>query len=302
MLLYPGAKWAPLGPPASPPMMTGHDRLLIHAIVGSMSSARNMFGADGWSGAESTFGLGGKWSSKDIDGALEQWCDAMREADCQIEGDYNSLSVECADDGGNGQGPPFTEAQVEALTRLLVWYCDPATHRDCPPSWTCHRAGVPCVEIPDSKAGHRGIGWHRKGVNSAPLYQSGYRQPGGELWSSSVGKICPRGERIEQIRTRIIPEAARRLAGVIPAPDPAPTPARKRAPTMFRFKRVNPAAGTRLYNPAAATAILTDFGDKASAEIGKALADPLYVAALDPGPWELLMRSMGWKPEGETAA
>lgn len=98
-----------------------------------------------------------------------------------------AISIETADMGtgfpkwdtrsGNAV-PAWTDDQCEAIARIIAWSCD--TH------------DIPCVTIPDSRPERRGVGYHRLGV-------PGYVVPGGELWSSAQGKVCPGPKRIAQI-------------------------------------------------------------------------------------------------------
>ena len=54
----------------------------------------------------------------------------------------------------------------------------------------------------DSRPGTRGVGYHRLGCDP-------YRVTGGELWSSSYGKVCPGDARIAQLPGLI--DRARRI-------------------------------------------------------------------------------------------
>jgi hypothetical protein len=68
-------------------------------------------------------------------------------------------------------------------------------------SWLAVRYGIGLERIRDSRRGRRGIGWHRQGVDR-------WRAPGGESWSTKVGKVCPGDRRIAQI-PGLITEARR---------------------------------------------------------------------------------------------
>lgn len=65
-----------------------------------------------------------------------------------------------------------------------------------------------------------------------------------------------------------------------------------RGPQMFLFTRTAPAAGIRLFT-SAARPIPTTVPDEAAAEIGKALADPTYVARVGPVFFDVLVAALG---------
>jgi len=178
--------------------MARHDLLVFHTMAGYLHGADTMFRQGGYTGLESHFGTG--W-----DGTLYQWQDTDWTADANMNGNPRIISVENEDSGSHfapwknsSDVPDFTDQQLAVLIDLTVWAC--VTH------------DIPCVEAKDSKPTTRGIGWHRLGIDP-------WRVPGGELWSTSKGKVCPGDRRIAQIKTIIIPEAAKKLS----APKPVPT-------------------------------------------------------------------------------
>jgi hypothetical protein len=108
--------------------------------------------------------------------------------------------VECADVGApfpvwntndGAAVPAFSAPQIETLAQLIAAMCK------------AHN--IPCVLIPDSKVGRRGIGYHRLGV-------PGYMLPGTEQWSTAQGKVCPGNRRIAQI-PQVIARAQQILNG-----------------------------------------------------------------------------------------
>jgi hypothetical protein len=166
-----------------------------------------MFHANGYGGTESHFGVG-------ENGETEQWQDLKYSADANLDGWYRVVSIETADYGGvfgkwdtknAANVPAWTDAQIERLVAMMVWFCRKETHANCPTTWECHKSGVPCVVIPDSKPGRRGIGYHKQGCDP-------YRVAGGEKWSSAYGKECPSDKRINQLRTIVVPRAQKILA------------------------------------------------------------------------------------------
>jgi hypothetical protein len=133
-----------------------------------------------------------------------------------LNGNHRVIAIENEDHGGAFGGwsgsnvPGFTAAQMESIAHILVF---------------CYRAhGIPLVPCPDSRPGSRGIAWHRQGCDGN---FAGYAYPGrvsgGELWSSSTGKICPGDRRISQLLNIIIPRA-RVIAGLDKPPEDDMTP------------------------------------------------------------------------------
>ncbi len=196
MLTYPAAVHKPLGPQTEP-RMTGHDIVCLHTMAGYLSSTDRYFRAAngaGYIGTESHFGVGGRWGGDaraGLDGTVWQWQDLMHQANANLDGNPTVISVETADNAARPIAP-WTPPQCEAIARLLAWVCDVATHADCPPSWACHREGIPLALIPDTRPGRRGIGCHRQGCDP-------WRVLGGVRWSGSRGKDCPTQTRIDQI-------------------------------------------------------------------------------------------------------
>lgn len=182
--LMPGARWEPLGPTPGQALMRAHDIICIHTMVGSLRGTDAYFEQKGWGGTESHFGTG-------HDGEIVQWQDTERVAEANLNGNWHIISIENADRGTGfpawdvnnpAKIPAFTPQQVEANARIVAW--------------ACKKYNIPCVLIPDSKPGRRGIGYHRQGCDGN--FSNG-RVPGGELWSSAFGKVCPGDKRIAQI-------------------------------------------------------------------------------------------------------
>lgn len=210
MTRMPGAVWDPLAANfADQPRMRAHDLVCIHTMVGSLEGTDSLFrhtNGAGYAGTESHYGTG-------FDGRIEQWQDNRFIAEANYLGSWHIVSIENADYGtgfpkwdirDGSQVPAFTGAQVEANARILAWECSPAAHVDCPPTWTCHREGIPLALVPDSKPGRRGVAYHRQGV-------PGFMVAGGEQWSTARGKVCPGDRRIAQIPQII--DRARQIAG-----------------------------------------------------------------------------------------
>lgn len=217
VLRYSGASWDPLGTQTEP-RIKAHDILCFHTMVGSLAGTSSMFHANGYGGTESHFGVGESKAQ-----GVKQWQDVNYQADANLNGGHRVTSIETADYGGvfgkwntndASKVPAWTADQLDMLVALTVWYCKKSTHANCPSTWKCHQSGVPCVLIPDTKPGRRGIGFHRQGCKPNVV-------EGGELWSSAYGKVCPAAKREAQLKTIIIPRAQKILAGT-PVPPPPP--------------------------------------------------------------------------------
>lgn len=216
-LWYPGAVRDPLGTQTEP-LMKAHDILCFHTMVGSLAGTSSMFHQNGYGGTESTFGVGESKAQ-----GVKQWQDAMRQADANLDGNHHVTSIETADYGGvfgkwntndASKVPHWTGDQLDMLVGITVWYCKKSTHANCPSTWKCHTSGVPCILIPDTKPGRRGIGFHRQGCKPNVV-------SGGELWSSAYGKVCPGSKREYQLKAIVIPRAQKILAGsVVVTPPP----------------------------------------------------------------------------------
>lgn len=220
MVRYPGASWDPLGPQTEP-RMQAHDIACLHTMVGTLAGTSAFFHQNGYGGTESHFGMG-------HNGATVQWQDINHEADANYDGNHRVISMETADKGAgfptwsDSDVPAWTSQQVDKLVDWLLWVTSTEAHVDCPASWLCHQVGIPRVLVPDSRPGRRGIAYHRQGIDSYPeLYKAGWRQPGGELWSGSRGKVCPGDRRIHQLVTVVIPRVQATTA--LPQEDPMAT-------------------------------------------------------------------------------
>jgi len=191
--IMPGVDYRQVSDGNSKLSMARYDVVCAHTLVG--------YALDGSAAHFST-----RW-----DGHVYQWRDTKGQSAANLYGNPRVISVENEDHGsafGNwntadGRAvPAFTPQQCEAMARICAWAHQ--TH------------DIPLVLCPDSKPGSRGIGYHRQGCDSDNNY-AGYaytgRVPGGELWSSAKGKVCPGDRRITQLINTIIPRA-RVLAGL----------------------------------------------------------------------------------------
>jgi hypothetical protein len=160
--------------------MTRYDLVIAHTAVGSLEGVYNYFRRDGYGGAESHFMVG-------YDGTVWQFQDTQYQAEANGAANRRAISIETADIGigfqrwdtaDGGAVPAWTNAQLDALVKLIGWIC--TTHN------------IPRVAVTDSLPSRRGIAYHRLGV-------PGYAVPNGEIWSSSRGKTCPGPRRIAQL-------------------------------------------------------------------------------------------------------
>lgn len=200
----PISEWRPLSTRQIESRMVGHDVICLHTMVGYLISTDRAWRPDGYTGLESTFGVGGKWgpdAGLNLDGKVLQWQDLAYQADANFDGNPYAISVETAD---NAYSPiqGWTDKQLDAIVRLLNWLCSKEAHRQCPSSWLCHQLGIPRQLIPNTRRGHRGIGYHRQGITGN--YPDGL-VVGGVRWSNATGKTCPTDVRIAQIKQIIIP-------------------------------------------------------------------------------------------------
>lgn len=190
MARYPGAVWKPLGKQTQPRLLKPRIILLHTMGGGTLESTDREFRIGGYTGLESHFGIG-------ADGETWEWQDTDYTADADVTANAYAWSIETEDAGHafpawtGSNVPAWTAAQCDSIIRLVAWLC---------------RLGdIPAVHVPDSKPGRHGIAGHRQGINSSPAGQKGYRQPGGDLWSDVLGKVCPGDRRYAQIDSVIVP-------------------------------------------------------------------------------------------------
>lgn len=169
--------------------------LIYHTMVGGLRGTENYFkdrNGAGYSGTESTWGVGGPWDGDALDGVAWQWQGLLYQADANFD-PANSFanSIETSDGGiWKPRTPPWSDKQVKKLIQIGAWWCkvtgeDPVLAR--------------------SYDGH-GIGYHA-------LFPQ---------WNKA-NHACPGTARIEQLRELIIPGIAKALGGNQPdTPDDPP--------------------------------------------------------------------------------
>jgi hypothetical protein len=197
---FPGATYRPLEATQRQATMQRHDIVCLHTMVGTLTGTDRMFKANGWSGTESHFGVGGKWGDG-RDGEIIQWQDTEHRADANLDGNRRIISIETGDNAPRSASDiePWTPKQLDAIVAITVW--------------ACRKYDIPAVLLTDSGPGRRGIAYHRLGVqHSGGTHPAGFLQPGCEKWSTSVGKECPGPARIKQM-PGIVARVAATLSG-----------------------------------------------------------------------------------------
>jgi hypothetical protein len=205
MPIYPNARYRPLDRTQKQAPMASHDLVILHTMVGNLTGTNAYFMANGWTGTESHFGVGGPWGDN-RDGEIIQWQDTRYRADAQLEGNHRAISIETGDNAPASAADvkPWTPAQLAALVDIITW--------------CCKTYDIPPVLVPDSKPGRRGIAYHRQGCEHSRGVGAvaGFLVPGGERWSNAVGKECPGPQRIAQI-PGIVARVKARLGAELPA-------------------------------------------------------------------------------------
>jgi len=171
MARMPGAVWLGEHSPRRP--MARYDGVCIHTIVGFAPAHAAHF-------------------SVKLNGTILQSRDTAFQSAGNLDGNPRIIVIENED---GGRDIPLTPEQVESNARIYAW-----THKT---------HGIPLQLCPDSKPGSRGLMVHRQGIDgnfSLPQRTLGLpnsmwlgRVNGGEHWSTSTGKICPRNNKIAQV-------------------------------------------------------------------------------------------------------
>jgi hypothetical protein len=177
------ALWKPFDDKGTTPLR--HDIVCVHTMVGTLAGSWNW--ANGAGRAYWHFGMAGS-------GETWQCHDLRYRSAANLEGNPYVIPIETADMGSPfgawsgqcGDVPAWTDAQVDRLIDLIAWLCV--------------RYDIPPTIIPDTRAGRRGLAYHRQGVPSSPEWEAGNLK-----WSSSTGKCCPDWRRINQFKTKVVP-------------------------------------------------------------------------------------------------
>jgi hypothetical protein len=168
--VMPGAVWRPITVPGGLTRRTSKGRaVVLHVAVSEATSLFGFFNNN--PSANSHF-----YVAKD--GTIEQYVDTDYQSWASMQANASTISVETQGGVTDPDGEPWTAAQVASLARICAW---------------AHATeGTPLAPMLDSKPASTGVGYHKLGINP-------WRVSGGEIWSSSVGKICPGAAKIAQI-------------------------------------------------------------------------------------------------------
>lgn len=173
-LWYPDGVRAPLGSHQTQNRITPRI-FVVHTMVGSLAGTDGMFRRDGYTGLESTFGLGGPG---DHDGEVWQWQQLNYSADAQAGGNSYCTSVETAD-AGNPEHP-WSPKQLDALVNLGYWWA--------------RQVGAPGKLV--TGTAQKGFGYHRQFAAWNPNRHS-----------------CPGDVRLKQYTDVVLPRIAERMKG-----------------------------------------------------------------------------------------
>jgi len=173
MARMPGAVWLGEHSPTPPRRMTRYDVVCIHTIVG-------------WAPAHAAH------FSVKLDGTILQSRDTAFQSAGNLDGNHRVIVIENED---GGRDIPLTPEQVRSNAQILAW--------------ANKEHGIPLQLCPDSRGHSRGLAVHRQGIDgdftlpdrTLGLPRSMWlgRVSGGEHWSTSTGKICPRVNKIAQV-------------------------------------------------------------------------------------------------------
>lgn len=120
------------------------------------------------------------------DGTVEQYVDTDYVAPAQLAGNSTMLGIETQ--GGANEATVDTELWSLACLNSLIKLT----------KWLQQVDNFPAIMMANSLAGSQGLGYHRLGINP-------WRIKDGQLWSESYGKLCPGANKINQIKTIILP-------------------------------------------------------------------------------------------------
>lgn len=183
MARMPGAVWQ--GEHSPRHSMVRYDVVCVHTIVGYAPAHAAHF-------------------SVKADGTILQSRDTAYQSGANLYGNPRVIAIENEDHGPRfpkwtgSDVPALTPEQVEANARILAW-----AHEE---------HGIPLRLCPDSRPTSRGLAYHRQGIDGAfDSFEYPGRVSGGEVWSTSRGKVCPGDRRIAQLPD--ILARARQIAG-----------------------------------------------------------------------------------------
>lgn len=121
-------------------------------------------------------------------------------------GNYSMPAWESQGGVHDAEHEPWSDNQLEAGALIYAYLME--------------SEGAPNRLMTSSLSTERGLGWHKLGVRPWVV-------PGGEVWSSSYGKICPGQAKIDGMATML----ARAVELRHGSPSPAPKPIKPTRPT-----------------------------------------------------------------------
>lgn len=213
MARYSGATWKRVAWAARPRRRGQKANAIVNHIAVSSKSRRSLF--DFFNNAKN-----GVCPHFFIDyyGGVEQHIDTAHMSACDYQGSNRTVSIEFGGGVGADINAGYSQAQMVAAVKLWVWLHK--TH------------GIPLTAMKDSKSSSTGVAYHRLGVPRSKYVSAsapGWLIPGGEKWSTAVGKVCPGPGRIKQIPGMITDARAQAKGGANP-PKPSPTTPAKKPP------------------------------------------------------------------------
>lgn len=121
-------------------------------------------------------------------GYCEQYVDTDFCAWASVDANDDALSIETAGAATPAvvNSEPWTPEQCARIADIMRWEAS-------------QPGGAPLELLPDSKPGRRGWGPHRLGIKHSAGPRPGWWQPGGEVWSSALGKECPGDAKVAQV-------------------------------------------------------------------------------------------------------
>lgn len=157
--------------------MDRYDIVCLHTIVG-------------WAPAHAAH------FSVKADGTILQSRDTRFRSAANLDGNHRVIAIEVEDHGPDFGGVPTDTRTWPAMTDAQVASCARIT------AWAHEEHDVPLQLCPDSRPGSRGLAYHRQGIDGnfgeGTAYPALGRVAGGEVWTSSRGKVCPGDARINQ--------------------------------------------------------------------------------------------------------
>lgn len=194
------------------------NRMNAHVAVSEAPSLHPVFNRPGQPDSHAYIRRGTPEQLRDgLPATIEQYVGSSMRANADLEGNDGTFSVETQGGVHNADTEPWDAAQVRALAHIFAWLV------------TEH--GVARKIASSSHLGEpsKGLSWHRLGVDGnfpgLPDIRAGRTQRGGGMrYSTSRGKLCPGGGKIQQI-PEVFAQAMALLGAATPVVSPVAPPA-----------------------------------------------------------------------------